>query len=246
MAILECKDLTKYYDRTLGLDHLSLQLEPGRIVGLLGPNGSGKSTLCALLARFYDVDQGRITVGGYDIRKMTCDSLLRNIAMVFQNVYLFHDTIRNNIRFGRPDAAEEDVIAAAKAARCHDFIMALPEGYETPVGEGGVSLSGGERQRISLARAMLKDAPVIILDEATASVDPENERQLQEAFEALTRDKTVIMIAHRLSTVRKADQILVLDKGRIIQRGRHEELMEQGGLYADFIRIREQAVGWSL
>ena len=168
--------------------------------------------------------------------------------MVFQNVYLFEDTILNNdnIRFGKPDATMEEVREAARKARCHDFIMALPEGYETPVGEGGVSLSGGERQRISLARAMLKDAPVIILDEATASVDPENERQLQEAFEALTRDKTVIMIAHRLSTVRKADQILVLDKGRIIQRGRHEELMEQGGLDADFIGIREQAVGWSL
>ncbi|MFR3458674.1 MAG: ABC transporter ATP-binding protein [Bilophila wadsworthia] len=149
-----------------------------------------------------------------------------HISMVFQNVYLFEDTILNNIRFGKPDATMEEVREAARKARCHDFIMALPEGYETPVGEGGVSLSGGERQRISLARAMLKDAPVIILDEATASVDPENERQLQEAFEALTRDKTFIMIAHRLSTVRKADQILVLDKGRIIQRGRHEELME--------------------
>ena len=190
--------------------------------------------------------EGRVLFGGRDVREYTCDGLLRNISMVFQNVYLFEDTILNNIRFGKPDATMEEVREAARKARCHDFIMALPEGYETPVGEGGVSLSGGERQRISLARAMLKDAPVIILDEATASVDPENERQLQEAFEALTRDKTVIMIAHRLSTVRKADQILVLDKGRIIQRGRHEELMEQGGLYADFIRIREQAVGWSL
>ena len=228
------------------LKDVSLTIPDRTTTAIVGPSGSGKTTLCNLIARFWDVQEGRVLFGGRDVREYTCDGLLRNISMVFQNVYLFEDTILNNIRFGKPDATMEEVREAARKARCHDFIMALPEGYETPVGEGGVSLSGGERQRISLARAMLKDAPVIILDEATASVDPENERQLQEAFEALTRDKTVIMIAHRLSTVRKADQILVLDKGRIIQRGRHEELMEQGGLYADFIRIREQAVGWSL
>ena len=175
----------------------------GTTTAIVGPSGSGKTTLCSLIARFWDVQEGRVLFGGRDVREYTCDGLLRNISMVFQNVYLFEDTILNNIRFGKPDATMEEVREAARKARCHDFIMALPEGYETPVGEGGVSLSGGERQRISLARAMLKDAPVIILDEATASVDPENERQLQEAFEALTRDKTVIMIAHRLSTVRK-------------------------------------------
>ena len=191
------------------IHNVSFQLPQNSATAIVGPSGSGKSTLCALLARFYDVDQGRITVGGYDIRKMTCDSLLRNIAMVFQNVYLFHDTIRNNIRFGRPDAAEEDVIAAAKAARCHDFIMALPQGYDTIVGEGGSNLSGGEKQRISIARCLLKDAPIIILDEATASVDPENEHEIQEALSALVRGKTIITIAHRLrvtpSTVVTAD-----------------------------------------
>ncbi|MFQ9868223.1 MAG: ABC transporter ATP-binding protein [Bilophila wadsworthia] len=234
------------YDRTRLLEGINLVIPQGTTTAIVGPSGSGKTTLCSLIARSPGRAGGQGAVRRARRAEYTCDGLLRNISMVFQNVYLFEDTILNNIRFGKPDATMEEVREAARKARCHDFIMALPEGYETPVGEGGVSLSGGERQRISLARAMLKGAPVIILDEATASVDPENERQLQEAFEALTRDKTVIMIAHRLSTVRKADQILVLDKGRIIQRGRHEELMEQGGLYADFIRIREQAVGWSL
>ena len=243
---IRMEDVVFSYDGTRLLEGINLVIPQGTTTAIVGPSGSGKTTLCSLIARFWDVQEGRVLFGGRDVREYTCDGLLRNISMVFQNVYLFEDTILNNIRFGKPDATMEEVREAARKARCHDFIMALPEGYETPVGEGGVSLSGGERQRISLARAMLKDAPVIILDEAAASVDPENERQLQEAFEALTRDKTVIMIAHRLSTVRKADQILVLDKGRIIQRGRHEELMEQGGLYADFIRIREQAVGWSL
>ena len=243
---IRMEDVVFSYDGTRLLEGINLVIPQGTTTAIVGPSGSGKTTLCSLIARFWDVQEGRVLFGGRDVREYTCDGLLRNISMVFQNVYLFEDTILNNIRFGKPDATMEEVREAARKARCHDFIMALPEGYETPVGEGGVSLSGGERQRISLARAMLKDAPVIILDEATASVDPENERQLQEAFEALTRDKTVIMIAHRLSTVRKADQILVLDKGWIIQRGRHEELMEQGGLYADFIRIREQAVGWSL
>ena len=218
----------------------------GTTTAIVGPSGSGKSTLCALLARFYDVDQGRITVGGYDIRKMTCDSLLRNIAMVFQNVYLFHDTIRNNIRFGRPDAAEEDVIAAAKTARCHDFIMALPQGYDTMVGEGGSNLSGGEKQRISIARCLLKDAPIIILDEATASVDPENEHEIQEALSALVRGKTIITIAHRLATIQNADRILVVEDGRIAQHGTHQELMSQEGTYRNFIEIRQRAEGWRI
>ena len=174
------------------------------------------------------------------------DSLMQNFSFVFQNVYLFRDTIANNIRFGQPDAPMEQVIEAAKKARCHDFIMKLPQGYETVIGEAGGTLSGGERQRLSIARAMMKDAPIIILDEATANVDPENEQELMEAIDALTHEKTVIMIAHRLKTVRRADQILVVDKGRLVQRGTHEELMAQGGIYRRFISGREQAVGWKL
>ena len=213
---------------------------------IVGPSGSGKTTLVSLIARFWDVQEGKICVGGHDVKDFTCDSLLKNFSIVFQNVYLFEDTIENNIKFGRPDATREDVIEAAKKACCHEFISALPEGYHTLVGEGGASLSGGERQRISIARAILKDAPIIILDEATASVDPENERELQAAIAELTKDKTIIMIAHRLSTVRNADQILVLDKGRIVQCGTHRELMEEQGLYRRFIQMRETAIGWNL
>lgn len=213
---------------------------------IVGPSGSGKTTICNLIARFYDVQKGSILIGGHDVREFTCDSLLQNISMVFQNVYLFHDTIYNNILFGNPNASEEEVIAAAKAARCHDFIMALPEGYQTVVGEGGGTLSGGEKQRISIARAMLKDAPVIILDEATASVDPENEHLIQGAISALTRGKTIIIIAHRLVTIENADQILVVDDGRIVQKGTHRELIEKPGKYLDFIKVREQAEGWQI
>ena len=174
------------------------------------------------------------------------DALMKNFSFVFQNVYLFHDTIADNIRFGNPDAPMEDVIAAAKKASCHDFISALPDGYNTVIGEGGASLSGGERQRISIARAMMKDAPVIFLDEATANVDPENENELTRAIEALTREKTVVMIAHRLKTVSHADQILVVDRGRIVQRGTHEELMRQDGIYRTFVSERTEAAGWKV
>lgn len=180
------------------------------------------------------------------MREYDMDSLIRNFSFVFQNVYLFHDTIANNIRFGQPDAPMEQVIAAAKKARCHDFIMKLPQDYETVIGEAGGSLSGGERQRLSIARAMMKDAPIVILDEATANVDPENEQELMEAIQKLTQEKTVIMIAHRLKTVRNADQILVVDKGQIVQRGTHDELIKQDGIYRHFISGREQAVGWKL
>ena len=213
---------------------------------IVGPSGSGKSTLCSLIARFYDVDAGKITLGETDIREFTCDSLLKNISMVFQNVYLFRDTIRNNIKFGIPDASEEQMIAAAKKARCHDFIMALPDGYDTVIGEGGSSLSGGEKQRISIARAMLKDAPIVILDEATASIDPENEHLIQEAISALTHGKTIITIAHRLATIENADQILVIDGGTVVQKGTHKELLAQKGIYQEFIKIREQAEGWRI
>ena len=234
-----------YGDRTI-LDHVSLTVPSGSITAVVGPSGGGKTTLCNLIARFWDVQRGKITVGGYDVREYKLDSLMKNISMVFQSVYLFNDTVENNIKFGRPDATHEQVVAAARAACCHDFIMALPDGYDTVLGEGGGSLSGGEKQRISIARAMLKDAPIVILDEATASVDPENEAELQAAISALTRGKTLIMIAHRLNTVRNADQILVLSGGHIVQRGTHQELMAQGGLYADFVGVRQEALRWKL
>ena len=201
----------------------------GSFTAVVGPSGSGKSTLCHLISRFWDVDKGSIKLGGTDVRDYTLDSLLANVSMVFQNVYLFQDTVANNIRFGKPDATMEEVESAAKAACCHDFITALPNGYNTVIGEGGSTLSGGERQRISIARAILKDAPVIILDEATSNIDPENERQLQMAIESLTKEKTVIMIAHRLKTIRNADQIIVLNRGQIVQRGTHKELLAQQG-----------------
>lgn len=228
------------------LHGVSLTIPDKTTTAVIGPSGSGKSTLCSLIARFWDVDGGAVKIGGRDVRDYTLEALMEQISMVFQNVYLFADTIENNIKFGRPDATHEEVVAAAKKACCEDFIEALPEGYHTVIGEGGASLSGGEKQRLSIARAMLKDAPIVILDEATANVDPENEDRLQKAIGELTRDKTIIMIAHRLKTVRNADQILVVDDGKIVQRGRHEELMEQKGIYADFVRGRQEAIEWRL
>ena len=243
---IEFKDVSFGYDDRMVLHDLNFTIPQNATTAIVGPSGGGKTTLCNLIARFYDVNSGTITLGGTDIRAFTCDSLLRNISMVFQNVYLFRDTIKNNIKFGRPDAADEQIIAAAKAARCHDFIMALPDGYDTVIGEGGSSLSGGEKQRISIARAMLKDAPIVILDEATASIDPENEHLIQEAISALTHGKTIITIAHRLATIENADQILVINGGTVAQRGTHEELLEQEGTYKTFIKIREQAEGWRI
>ena len=228
------------------LDHVSISMPEGTTTAIVGPSGSGKTTLCNLIARFWDVDSGKITIGDIDIRNYKLDSLMKNISMVFQDVYLFSDTIENNIKFGCPDATHEQVVEAAKKAYCHDFISALPDGYNTVIGEGGGTLSGGEKQRISIARAMLKNAPIIILDEATSSVDPENEDELQRAIEALTHDKTIIMIAHRLKTVRNADQILVLDNAHIVQRGTQAELIQQKGLYADFVSARQEAIGWKL
>ncbi|MBQ8137156.1 MAG: ATP-binding cassette domain-containing protein, partial [Clostridia bacterium] len=213
---------------------------------IVGPSGGGKTTLVNLLARFWDVDDGRVTLGGRDVKAYDMDSLMQNFSFVFQNVFLFHDTISNNIRFCQPEATMEAVIEASKKARCHDFIMSLPEGYETVIGEGGASLSGGERQRISIARAMMKDAPVIFLDEATANVDPENENELMAAIQALTNEKTVIMIAHRLKTVEHADQILVVDHGRIVQRGTHAQLMQQDGIYRSFVGERREAASWKV
>ena len=225
---------------------VSFTAQEGTTTAIVGPSGSGKTTLCRLLARFYDVSGGRITFGGHNLKEFTCDSLLSNISMVFQNVYLFHDTVRANICFGTERAYEEEMIRAAKQARCHDFIMALPEGYDTVIGEGGSTLSGGEKQRISIARAILKNAPVIILDEATASLDPENEHLIQEALTELTVGKTVIVIAHRLTTIENADQILVLDDGHIVQKGTHRQLIRQEGIYQRFVKIRELAEGWSI
>ena len=234
-----------YDDREI-LHDVNLTIPDKTTTAIVGPSGSGKTTLCSLISRFWDVDSGSVRIGGYDVRDYTLESLMDKISMVLQNVYLFADTIENNIKFGCPDATHEQVVAAAKKACCDDFIEALPDGYNTVIGEGGASLSGGEKQRISIARAMLKDAPIVILDEATANVDPENEDRLQKAIEALTRDKTIIMIAHRLKTVQHANQILVVDHGQIVQRGKHEELMQQPGLYAEFVGGRKAAAGWKL
>ena len=243
---IEFQNVDFGYDSRTVLHDVSFRIPEKTMTAIVGPSGSGKSTICNLIARFYDVQSGRILVGGHDVREMTCDSLLQNISMVFQNVYLFHDTIQNNICFGMPEATEEQIVAAAKAARCHAFIMALPDGYDTVVGEGGGTLSGGEKQRISIARAMLKNAPIVILDEATASIDPENEHLIQQALSELTNGKTVITIAHRLATIENADQILVIDDGKVVQQGTHEELIHQKGRYQEFIRIREQAEGWNI
>ena len=228
------------------LRDVSVTLPDKTTTAIVGPSGSGKTTFCNLVARFWNVDSGSVRIGGTDVRDYTLASLMDQISMVFQNVYLFADTIENNIKFGCPEATHAQVVEAARKACCDDFISALPEGYDTVIGEGGASLSGGEKQRISIARAMLKDAPIIILDEATANVDPENEQELMEAIDALTHEKTVLMIAHRLKTVRGADQILVLDGGRIVQQGRHEELLAQSGIYADFVGGRKETAGWKL
>ena len=234
-----------YGEKTI-IDGVTLDIPEKSTTAIVGPSGGGKTTLCHLLSRFWDVDEGVVKLGGHDVREYSMDSLMKNFSFVFQNVYLFHDTVANNIRFGQPDAPMKKVTEAAKKARCPDFIMKLPNGYETVLGEAGGTLSGGERQRLSVARAMMKDAPIIILDEATANVDPENEKELMEAIHELTTEKTVIMIAHRLKTVRESQQIFVVDKGKIAQRGTHDELMRQDGIYRRFISGREKAVGWKI
>ena len=234
------------YDSKQILHDVSLCIPEKTTVAIVGPSGSGKTTLCNLMARFWDVQGGSVSLGGRDVREYSYDSLIRNFSFVFQRTYLFSDTITNNIRFGKPDASMEEVRAAAKKARCYDFIMALPDGFDTVIGEGGATLSGGERQRISIARAIMKDAPIIILDEATANVDPENEKELMEAVAELTHNKTVIMIAHRLKTVRHADMIFVVDGGRIVQQGTHEELVAVEGLYRRFVVERRQAASWKV
>jgi ATP-binding cassette subfamily B protein len=243
---IQFKNVTFKYDSQPILKKINFKINPDTTTAIVGPSGSGKTTICSLMARFYDVDSGEILIGGINIKKMNCDSILENMSMVFQKVYLFHDTILNNIKFGRPDARKEDIIEIAKKARCHEFISNLPMGYETMIGEGGSTLSGGEKQRISIARAMLKDAPIIILDEATANIDPENEQEIQGAISELVKGKTIIIIAHRLATIENADQILVVDQGKIVQRGVHDQLIKEKGVYKRFIDVRSQAEGWRL
>ena len=234
------------YENRKIIDDVTLDIKENTTTAIVGPSGGGKTTITSLIARFWDVQEGEVTLGGRNVKDYSFDSLMENFSFVFQRVYLFEDTIANNIRFGRPEASMDEVVEAAKKASCHDFIMALPDGYETVIGEGGATLSGGEKQRIAIARAIMKDAPIIILDEATANVDPENEKELTEAIENLTKKKTIIMIAHRLKTVRNADQIIVVDKGKIVQKGKHDELLKQEGIYKNFITGRKQAVSWKL
>lgn len=243
---IKFSDVCFSYDKKQILNNISFYIPEGSTTAIVGPSGSGKTTICNLIARFYDVNSGVITVGDKNIKDITCDSLLKNISMVFQKVYLFNDTIKNNILFGNPNASDNEVINAAIKAHCHEFISKLPNGYDTIIGDGGATLSGGEKQRISIARAILKDSPIIILDEATASVDPENEHLIQNAISSLTKGKTVIVIAHRLATIQDADQILVIDNGDVVQKGNHLELINQDGIYKNFISIKESAEGWCI
>lgn len=240
------KDVSFSYDDRPILKDVSAEIKENTMTAIVGPSGSGKTTFCNLIARFWDVNSGEILIGGKNIKDYKIENLMNSISMVFQDVYLFEDTIENNIKFGKQNASHEEVVQAAKKARCHEFIEALPEGYNTLIGEGGASLSGGEKQRISIARAMLKDAGIIIFDEATANIDPENEDKLKEAIESLTKNKTVIMIAHRLKTIRNADQILVLKDGEIVERGSYEELIKNNGLYSDLINAKAKAESWKL
>lgn len=243
---LQAQNITFSYDEKAVIKDISMTVPQGSSVALIGPSGGGKTTLCKLFSRFWDVDKGAVTLDGHDLREFEFDSFIGNISMVFQNVYLFRDTVENNIRFGKPNATREEVVEAAKKACCHEFISALENGYDTVIGEGGSTLSGGEKQRVSIARAMLKDSPIIILDEATSSVDPENELQMIRAIDALAQGKTIITIAHKLSTIRNADCIYVIEDGMIAQKGTHEQLMEEEGLYKRYVSIREASAGWQL
>ena len=242
---IEFKNVSFSYGKGEALKGISVALKPNTLTAIIGPSGSGKTTFCKLIPRFYDVSEGEILIGGAKITNISTEELMKNISMVFQNVYLFEDTIMNNIRLAKPNASDEDIISAAKKARCHDFIKSLQKGYETKIGEAGSTLSGGEKQRIAIARAILKDAPIVILDEFTSALDVENERHILQAIDNLVQNKTVIMIAHRLETVKKADNIIVLDKGEIAQEGTHNELITQDGIYKSFISIRERANKWS-
>ena len=238
-SLVEYSDVSFGYTGKNVLNHISFSMKKGEMTALVGPSGSGKSTIVSLLARFWDIREGTIKLNGKDIKNISLGSLMDQISMVFQRVYLFKDTIYNNIAMGRPDATREEVVEAAKKARCYDLIRSLPEGFDTVIGEGGASLSGGEKQRISIARCILKDSPIVILDEATASVDADNERAIQEAISELCKNKTLLVIAHRLKTIKDADQILVVSEGKIIERGNHDKLMEEDGIYARMVSVQE-------
>lgn len=241
---IEFKNVSFSYNTVPIIKNISLKIPEKSLTAFVGPSGSGKTTLTRLIARFWDVDSGEILLGDKNIKDYKVDSLMSQISIVFQDVYLFHDTIFNNIRMGRENATREEVIAAAKAARCHDFIELMPEGYDTMVGEGGSTLSGGEKQRISIARAILKNAPIILLDEATAALDPENESHIQQAIDDLVKDKTVVIIAHRLGTVVNADNIIVIDKGEVVQQGKHSSLLQKKGLYQKMWEEQKRIRGW--
>jgi len=237
-SVVEYSDVSFGYTGKNVLNHISFSMKKGEMTALVGPSGSGKSTIASLLARFWDIKEGTIKLNGKDIKNISLGSLMDQISMVFQRVYLFKDTIYNNIAMGRPSATREEVIEAAKKARCYDLIRSLPEGFDTVIGEGGASLSGGEKQRISIARCILKDSPIVILDEATASVDADNERAIQEAISELCKNKTLLVIAHRLKTIKDADQILVVSEGKIIERGNHDKLMKEDGIYARMVSVQ--------
>ena len=237
-SFVEYNNVSFGYTEKNVLNHISFTMKKGEMTALVGPSGGGKSTIASLLARFWDIKEGTIKVDGKDIKNISLGSLMDKISMVFQRVYLFKDTIYNNIIIGRPDATKEEVIEAAKKARCYDLIMSFPEGFDTVIGEGGTSLSGGEKQRLSIARCILKDSPIVILDEATASVDADNERAIQEAISELCKNKTLLVIAHRLKTIKDADQILVISDGKIIERGNHEKLMKKDGVYAHMVSVQ--------
>lgn len=238
--------VTFRYDKTIILHDVSANFKRGTMTAIVGPSGSGKSTMLRLIARFYDPQSGVVRFGGIDEKTVDPEKLMSQISVVFQDVYLFQDTIGNNIRYGRENATQEEIEAAAKLAHCHEFIMALPDGYNTMIGEGGSTLSGGEKQRVSIARAILKDAPVLLLDEATSSLDPENEVEVQKAIEELIKGRTVIMIAHKLKTISNADNIIVLEEGKIIEQGTHEYLLEQDKLYKHLWDIQQKTGGWQL
>ncbi len=242
----EFKEVSFAYDRNAVINNLSFCIQPRTITALVGPSGCGKSTITRLIARFWDVQHGQVSFASQEVREMDPEALLSRISIVFQDVYLFKDTIANNIKIGKKNATQKEVEWVARQACCHEFIMRLPDGYDTRVGEGGCTLSGGERQRISIARALLKDAPIVLLDEATASLDTENETQVQRAINSLVTDKTVVIIAHRLKTVRGADQILVLNDGWLVEKGMHDELMARHGLYHKLWTLQQQAAGWCI
>lgn len=243
---IELNDVSFGYNEEKVLDDVSVTIKQGEVTALVGPSGSGKSTIAKLVARFWDVDKGRIAIGGKDVRNIDPETLLSNFAIVFQDVVLFNDTVFNNIKIGKKDATKEEVIEAAKLANCDDFINNMPEGYDTEIGENGWTLSGGERQRVSIARALLKDAPIILLDEATASLDVENETRIQEAITKLIKDKTLLIIAHRMRTIKGVDKIVVLDKGKVVEQGTHEKLINNQNLYSKLVNLQNESLAWNI